>query len=164
MNKKIFIAKTADVYGNVLLGIDVGIWFGAVLRGDQNKITIGNRSNIQDLSVLHVDNEHEIVIGEDVTIGHRAIIHGCMINDRVIVGMGSTILNGANIGSDTIIGANSLITQNKSFEPGVLIMGSPAKVIRKLTSEEIKSIKHNADQYVLNKNNFLNNKFIKIEG
>ena len=113
-----------------------------------NKIVIGANTNIQENSVVHVDINSPCIIGKNVTIGHGAIIHGCSISDNVLVGMGSIILNNAQIGKNTIIGAGSLVTQGKSFPEGVLILGNPAKVVRELTDDEIKSIKKSADNYV----------------
>lgn len=113
-----------------------------------NKIVIGANTNIQENSVVHVDVNSPCIIGKDVTIGHGAIIHGCTISDNVLVGMGSIILNNAKIGKNTIIGAGSLVTQGKSFKDGVLILGNPAKIVRELTDDEIKSIKSSAGNYV----------------
>lgn len=149
-----FVAKSADLIGKIKLGEASTIWYQSVIRGDYGVISIGDRSNIQDGSVVHVDEQYPTVIGDDVTVGHRCIIHGCTIEDRVIVGMGSTIMNGAKIGQDSIVGANSLVTERKEFLPGSLIMGSPAKVIRALTNEEKQSILVNAHEYVQNGQKF----------
>lgn len=138
----------------IKLGEASTIWYQSVIRGDYGVISIGDRSNIQDGSVVHVDEQYPTVVGDDVTVGHRCIIHGCIIEDRVIVGMGSTIMNGAKIGQDSIVGANSLVTERKEFPPGSLIMGSPAKVIRALTDEEKQSILVNAHEYVQNGQKF----------
>ena len=138
----------------LLSGVASTIWYQSVIRGDYGVISIGDRSNIQDGSVVHVDEQYPTVVGDDVTVGHRCIIHGCTIEDRVIVGMGSTIMNGAKIGQDSIVGANSLVTERKEFLPGSLIMGSPAKVIRALTNEEKQSILVNAHEYVQNGQKF----------
>lgn len=148
MAKDVFVAKSADIIGDVKVGDDSSIWYQTVLRGDQQPITIGKRSNIQDGTVIHCDPTHPTIVGDNVSVGHKAILHGCEIDDNVIVGMGSIILNGAKIGKNSIIGAGSLITQNKEFEPGKLILGSPAKAVRDLTEEEIKSIEENADEYL----------------
>ncbi|SEA34672.1 Carbonic anhydrase or acetyltransferase, isoleucine patch superfamily [Eubacterium aggregans] len=146
--KHIFIAKSADIVGNVALGNDTSVWYQAVLRGDEAPITVGDRSNIQDGTVVHVAHGYHTVIGSGVTIGHNCTIHGCTIEDDVLVGMGTTVLNGAKIGRNTIIGAGSLVTQNKEIPEGSLVLGSPAKVVRALTEEEIQSILNNAQEYV----------------
>ncbi|MDD4692375.1 MAG: gamma carbonic anhydrase family protein [Eubacterium aggregans] len=143
-----FIAKSADIVGNVALGNDTSVWYQAVLRGDEAPITVGDRSNIQDGTVVHVAHGYHTVIGSGVTIGHNCTIHGCTIEDDVLVGMGTTVLNGAKIGRNTIIGAGSLVTQNKEIPEGSLVLGSPAKVVRALTEEEIQSILNNAQEYV----------------
>lgn len=148
MAKDIFVAKSADVLGDVKVGDESSIWFQSVLRGDQQPITIGNQSNIQDGTVIHCDPGHPTIIGDRVSVGHNCTLHGCEIDDNVIVGMGSIVLNGAKIGKNSIIGAGSLITQNKEFEPGKLIMGSPAKAVRDLTEAEIQSIQENAKEYL----------------
>ena len=153
IDKTCYISESVDIIGEVVIEKNANIWFGTTIRGDMSKIHIGENTNIQENSVVHVDFDCETNIGKNVTIGHRAIIHGCTIDDNVLVGMGSIILNGAEIGSNTIIGAGSLITSNKKIPSGVLCMGSPAKVIRKLNEEEIASIKESAEDYIaLNKN------------
>ncbi len=139
LGKTIFIAKSADVVGKVKLGNFISVWFQAVIRGDVDSITIGDRTNIQDGTVVHVAAGYPTVIGEGVSIGHNAIIHGCEIGDNVLIGMGAIILNGAKIGDNSIVGAGSLVTQGKVFPPNSLIMGSPAKVVRALKPEEIQA-------------------------
>ena len=148
INENAYVSESVDIIGDVKVEENVSIWFGARLRADMNKIVIGANSNIQENAVVHVDIESPVIIGENVTIGHSAIIHGCNISNNVLVGMGSIILNNAKIGKNTIIGAGSLITQGKEFPEGVLILGNPAKVIRELTKVEIESIKKSADNYV----------------
>lgn len=148
LGKTVFIAKSADVVGRVKLGNFVSIWFQAVIRGDVDTITIGDRTNIQDGTVVHVAPGHPTVIGNDVSVGHNAIIHGCTIGDNVLVGMGAIVLNGATIGDNSIVGAGALVTQGKVFPPNSLIIGSPAKAVRSLTAEEIQSIKDNAEEYL----------------
>ena len=148
INKNTYISESVDIIGNGEIDENANIWFGTRLRGDMNKIVIGANTNIQENSVVHVDVNSPCIIGKDVTIGHGAIIHGCTISDNVLVGMGSIILNNAQIGKNTIIGAGSLVTQGKSFKDGVLILGNPAKIVRELTDDEIKGIKSSADNYV----------------
>lgn len=148
LGKTIFIAKSADIVGKVKLGNFISVWFQAVIRGDVDSITIGDRTNIQDGTVVHVAAGYPTVIGEGVSIGHNAIIHGCEIGDNVLIGMGAIILNGAKIGDNSIVGAGSLVTQGKVFPPNSLIMGSPAKVARALKPEEIQAIRDNAEEYL----------------
>ena len=148
INENTYISESVDIIGKVEIEDNVNIWFGTRLRADMNKIVIGANTNIQENSVVHVDINSPCIIGKNVTIGHGAIIHGCSISDNVLVGMGSIILNNAQIGKNTIIGAGSLVTQGKSFPEGVLILGNPAKVVRKLTQAEIENIQCSADNYV----------------
>ncbi|UUX92003.1 gamma carbonic anhydrase family protein [Methanoplanus endosymbiosus] len=147
-NSAEFVAGNATIVGDVTLGENTGIWFGAVLRADSDSITVGDGSNIQDNCVVHVSDKHPVIIGRNVTIGHGAIVHGCTINDRVLVGMGAVILNGAEIGEDTIIGAGAVITENKIIPPGSLVMGVPGKVIKELTEEQKAGIVRNAEVYI----------------
>lgn len=148
INKNTYISESVDIIGKVNVEENVNIWFGTRLRGDMNNIIIGENTNIQENSVVHVDINSPCIIGKNVTIGNGTIIHGCSISDNVLVGMGSIILNNAKIGKNTIIGAGSLVTQGKEFPEGVLILGNPAKVIRQLTEAEIESIQRSADNYV----------------
>ena len=148
INKNTYISESVDIIGKVNVEENVNIWFGTRLRGDMNNIIIGENTNIQENSVVHVDINSPCIIGKNVKIGHGTIIHGCSISDNVLVGMGSIILNNAKIGKNTIIGAGSLVTQGKEFPEGVLILGNPAKVIRQLTEAEIESIQRSADNYV----------------
>jgi carbonic anhydrase/acetyltransferase-like protein (isoleucine patch superfamily) len=147
VHKDCFIASSADVIGNVSIGENSNIWFGAVLRGDMNYLSIGAYTNIQDNSTVHNDDGFKVDIGDYVTIGHNSIIHGCKISNNTLIGMGSTVLNGAEIGEYTIIGAGSLVTQGKKIPAGVLCMGVPAKVIRELTIEEKEGIRRSAENY-----------------
>ncbi len=142
------IAPGAIVLGAVTLGEDANIWYHATVRGDKAPIVIGGRSNIQDNAVVHVDTDHPVIIGENVTIGHSAIIHGCEIGDNSLIGMGSIIMNGAKIGRCCMVGAGALVLQNMVVPDNSLILGNPAKVKRTLTEEEIVSIRQNALAYV----------------
>ncbi|MGI2031874.1 gamma carbonic anhydrase family protein [Rhizobium panacihumi] len=145
-----WLAPDAHVIGKVSLGEDVGIWFGAVLRGDNELISVGARTNIQEGAMLHTDMGYPATIGEGCTIGHHAIIHGCTIGDNSLIGMGATILNGAKIGNNCLVGANALVTEGKAFPDGSLIVGSPARAIRTLDAEAITKLKVSADNYVKN--------------
>jgi len=149
-----FIASNATVIGNVQMEQDVSIWFNVVIRGDNDPIKIGAGSNVQDGSILHTDSGAPLTIGKMVTVGHKVMLHGCSISDHCLIGINSTILNHAVIGKHSIVGANSLITENKTFPENSLIMGSPAKVIREVTSEDIKMIKYSAQGYILNGKRF----------
>lgn len=148
IHKTCYISESVDIIGNVVIKDNANIWFGTRIRGDMNSVVIGKNTNIQENSVVHVDSHCGTYIGDDVTIGHGAIIHGCTIHNNVLIGMGSIVLNEAIIGKNTIIGAGSLISQGKEIPEGVLCLGSPAKVIRNLTKEEIMKIKTSADNYV----------------
>ncbi len=156
IGKNSWLAPSADVIGDVACGNDCSIWFGCVIRGDVHSITIGNRTNIQDLSMVHVthykNNDkstgNPTIIGNDVTVGHRVMLHGCTIEDACLIGMSATILDGAVIGKESIVGAGALVTKNKIFPPRSLIVGSPAKVIRELTDEEVAELYASAKRYV----------------
>jgi len=160
--KNTWIAPSADVVGDVTCGSDCSIWFGSVVRGDVHYIQIGDRVSIQDLSMVHVthykkadkSDGHPTIIGDDVTIGHRVMLHGCTIEDACLIGMSATILDGAVIGKESIVGADSLVTKNKVFPPRSLIMGSPAKVIRELNDAEVKELYASASRYVAFKNEY----------
>jgi len=151
----VFIAPSADIIGNVTIGSQSSVWFGAVLRGDSDKIEIGKRSNIQDNAVVHVDPGDPVKIGNDVIVGHLALIHGATIGNNVLVGMKSTVLNGAVIGEFSLIGANALVTANTVIPPRSLVLGSPAKVIKELNTEQINAIQKNADVYVKQAEDYL---------
>lgn len=142
-----FIAPTSSIIGDVKIGSGVGVWYGAVIRSDSNSTVIGDRSNVQDNSVLHTEHAHPLTIGSDVTIGHRAIVHGCTIGDRVLIGMGSIIMNGAQISDDCIVGAGALVTENTQVPPKSLVLGAPAKVKRELTNDEVALIKKASKHY-----------------
>lgn len=156
IHQSAYIAMYTIVAGDVTIGKDSSIWFGSVLRADVNSITIGDNTNIQDNSTIHMGHEKPVIIGDRVSVGHNCIIHGCQIHNNVIVGMGTTLLDGAEIASNSIIGANSLVTSNKKFPQGVLIMGSPARVIRDLSQEEIESIDHLSREYSQLANDYRN--------
>ena len=149
-----WIAPSAELIGDVQVGREVGIWFGTVIRADNTPIAIGDRANIQEGCMLHSDPGAPLSIGEDCTIGHHAILHGCTLGNRVLVGMGATVLNHAVIGDDCLIGAGALVTENKIFPPGSLIVGAPAKVVRTLTPEAIAGLKASADHYVANQHKY----------
>lgn len=151
---RVYIAPGAHVIGRVRLGLDSSVWFGAVLRADNDLIAIGDRSNVQDNAVLHADVGVPTVIGSDCTIGHQAMIHGATVGDGTLVGMGATLLNGAVIGRNCLVGANALVTEGKSFPDGSLIVGTPAKLVRPLTETEIAGLKISADVYVANGKRF----------
>lgn len=144
----VFIADTARVVGDVKIGKGCGVWYGAVVRGDEASITIGRNTNIQDNSVVHADVGFDVSIGDDVTIGHGCIVHGCTIDDGSLIGMGAIILNGAKIGKNCLIAAGALVTGKSDIPDGSLVVGSPAKVKRSLTEEEIISQHENAKMYV----------------
>jgi carbonic anhydrase/acetyltransferase-like protein (isoleucine patch superfamily) len=143
-----FIADNATVIGQVKINDNANVWYGSVIRSDMSYTTIGSNTNIQENTTVHNDFSTPTEIGDNVTIGHNCVIHGCKIKNNVLIGMGSIILNNAEIGENTIIGAGSLVTQGKKIPSGVLCIGSPAKVIRELTSEEIESIKSSAIHYL----------------
>ena len=145
-----WIAPDAQVMGNVTLGQGASVWFGVVIRGDGEPIRIGARTNIQDLSVLHTDPGHPVTIGDGCTIGHRAILHGCTLEDNVLIGMGATILNGARIGAGSLIGAGALITEGKEIPPGSLVMGAPGRVVRTLDVAAQDRLRASADHYAAN--------------
>jgi carbonic anhydrase/acetyltransferase-like protein (isoleucine patch superfamily) len=143
-----WISPDAHIVGDVRLGEQVGVWFGAVLRGDNEPITVGDRSNIQEHCVLHTDPGYPVAIGQGCTVGHRVIVHGAQIGDNSLIGMGSTLLNGAKVGAYCLVGANSLITEGKMFPDYSLIVGSPARVVRTLDEETAETLRRSAEIYV----------------
>ena len=149
-----WIADSAQVMGSVALAEDVSIWFGVVIRGDTDNISVGRGSNIQDGSVLHADHGKPLTVGEGVTVGHQVMLHGCTIGDGSLVGIGSVVLNGARIGRNCLVGARSLVTEGKEFPEGSMIMGSPAKVVRPLRPDEIAGLQRSAQSYVENARRF----------
>lgn len=152
----VWIAPNASVIGTVTLGANVGVWFGAVLRGDNEAIDIGDDTNIQEHTMVHTDPGFPVTVGKGCTIGHRALIHGCTIGDNTLIGMGAIILNGARIGNNCLIGAGALVTEGKSFPDGSLILGSPAKVVRELDEKAIAGLRASAANYVANAKRFKN--------
>ena len=159
---RVFIAPSADIIGEIFIDEDSSVWFGSVLRGDVNYIEIGKRVNIQDMTMIHVTHADEnnihgnpTIIEDDVTIGHKVMLHGCTIKKGSLIGMSATILDGAIIGEESIVGANSLVTKNKIFPPRSLIVGSPAKVARELSEDEVRELYDSAERYVEYKNNYL---------
>ncbi len=145
-----WIAPGATVLGRVILHPGASVWFGAVLRGDNDPITIGENTNVQDLSVLHTDLGRPLTLGRDVTVGHKVMLHGCTVGDGSLIGINAVILNGAVIGRGSIVGANSLVTEGKVFPDNVLIMGSPAKVVRELDEHAQAMLQASAAHYVAN--------------
>ena len=150
LGKGVYLAQTAVVLGDVTLGAHSSVWYGAVVRGDINRIVIGHHSNIQDNAVLHLADHFPCIIGNWVTVGHSAIVHACQVGNEVLVGMGSVILDGAVIGKQSIVGAKALVTQGMKIPPGSLVLGSPAKIVRKLSREERAGLKWWAEKYVEN--------------
>jgi gamma-carbonic anhydrase len=147
--KSCFIEDTAVVIGDVVVGEDCSVWFHAVIRGDVHYIRIGHRTNVQDLCMLHVTHDtHPLVIGSDVTIGHHVVLHGCTIKDRVLIGMGAIIMDGAVIGEDSVVGAGALVTERTVIPPKSVVLGSPAKVRRPVSDDELKWILESSANYV----------------
>ncbi|TSE25174.1 gamma carbonic anhydrase family protein [Tepidimonas aquatica] len=149
-----FVAEDARVIGRVTLAADSSVWFGAVLRGDTDPITVGEGANIQDGSVLHADIGVPLTVGARVTVGHQVMLHGCTVGDGSLIGIGAVVLNGARIGRHCLVGARALVTEGKTFPDGVLILGSPAKVVRELTEQEIEALRQSAAHYIDNARRF----------
>lgn len=149
-----WVAPNAHVIGDVTLKREASVWFGTVIRGDVDRIVVGERSNIQDQSVLHTDDGIRLTIGEDVTVGHQAMLHGCTVGDASLIGIGATVLNHAVIGRQSLVGAHALVTEGKQFPDGVLIMGAPARVVRELSDEEKRALAASAAHYVANARRF----------
>jgi gamma-carbonic anhydrase len=144
-----YIEETAVVIGDVIIGEEASIWFNAVVRGDVHHIRIGNRTNVQDLCVVHVTHDtHPTVLGDDVTVGHHVVLHGCTINDRVLIGMGAILMDGVVIEEDCIVGAGALVTEGTVVPPKSLVLGSPAKVKRPVTEQELQWIRESAANYI----------------
>lgn len=149
-----WVADSAQVMGKVTLGEDASVWFGTVVRGDTESITIGAGSNIQDASVLHADFGKPLVVGERVTVGHQVMLHGCTIGEGSLIGIQAVVLNGAKIGKHCLVGAGALVTEGKEFPDGSMIIGAPAKVARMLTPEQVEGMKRSAMHYVMNARRF----------
>ena len=149
-----WVADSAQVMGNVTLEADASIWFGVVIRGDNEPITIGEGSNIQDASVLHSDLGKPLTVGKRVTVGHGVMLHGCTVGDESLIGIGAVVLNGAVIGKNCLVGAGSLVTEGKVFPDGSMIIGSPARVVRQLTPEQMDGLRLSAQHYIDNANRF----------
>jgi len=162
IDKSAWVAPDATIIGDVTIGEDASIWFGCVVRGDVHYIKIGKRTNIQDLTMIHVthyknpdrSDGYPTIIGDDVTVGHRVMLHGCTIEDGSLIGMNATILDGAVIGKESIVGAGALVTKGKVFPPRSLILGSPAKVVRELSDEEVAELYASAKRYVAFKDEY----------
>ena len=147
--KSCFIEETAVVIGDVVMGEQCSVWFHAVIRGDVHYIRLGDRTNVQDLCMLHVTHDtHPLIIGSDVTIGHHVVLHGCTVKDRVLIGMGAIIMDGAVIGEDAVVGAGALVTERTVIPPKSLVVGSPAKVRRHVTEKELSWIRESSANYV----------------
>jgi len=149
-----WVADSAQVMGDVKLEADASVWFGTVVRGDTSSITIGEGSNVQDASVLHADLGMPLVIGRHVTIGHQVMLHGCTIGDETLIGIGAIVLNGAKIGKNCLVGAGALVTEGKEFPDGSMIIGSPARVVKPLTAEQMQGLRQSAQHYIDNAHRF----------
>ena len=149
-----WVADSAQVMGAVTMEANASVWFGATVRGDTEHITIGEGANIQDGSVLHADHGMPLKVGKHVTVGHMVMLHGCTIGDESLIGIGAVVLNGAKIGRNCLVGAGSLVTEGKEFPDGSMIMGTPAKVVRQLTPEQIEGLRQSARHYIDNARRF----------
>ena len=149
-----WVAGSAQVMGDVTVGADASIWFGTVVRGDTSSITIGDGTNVQDASVLHADHGMPLVIGRHVTVGHQVMLHGCTIGDESLIGIGAIVLNGAKIGKNCLVGAGALVTEGKEFPDGSMILGSPARVVKQLTPEQMQGLRQSAQHYMDNARRF----------
>jgi carbonic anhydrase/acetyltransferase-like protein (isoleucine patch superfamily) len=145
-----WVADSAQVIGNVELGAGASVWFGAILRGDSEVLRIGKGTNVQDGSVIHADPGFPATLGDHVSVGHQAMLHGCTVGDGTLIGIQAVVLNGARIGKHCLVGAGALVTEGKAFPDGSMILGSPAEVVRSLTPEQIDALRHIADHYVEN--------------
>ena len=156
VHESAWVADNAQVMGDVKLAENSSVWFGVVIRGDTETITIGQGSNIQDNSVLHADHGMPLNIGENVTVGHQVMLHGCTIGDGSLIGIQAVILNGAKIGKNCLVGAGSLVTEGKEFPDGCMILGSPARAVKQLSPEQIEGLKMSAQHYMNNANRYKN--------
>jgi carbonic anhydrase/acetyltransferase-like protein (isoleucine patch superfamily) len=154
LDDSVWVADTAQVIGDVEAGANVGIWFGVVVRGDTECIRIGKGTNVQDMSMLHADKGMPLTIGENVTVGHKAVLHGCTVGDGSLIGIGAIVLNGAKIGKNCIVAAGALVTEGKEFPDGSMIIGSPAKVARELTQQQQAMLQFSALHYIENAKRF----------
>jgi carbonic anhydrase/acetyltransferase-like protein (isoleucine patch superfamily) len=154
LDDSVWVADSAQVIGDVDVGANVGIWFGVVVRGDSERICIGKGSNVQDMSMLHADKGMPLTIGENVTVGHKAVLHGCSVGDGTLIGIGAVILNGAKIGKNCIVGAGALVTEGKEFPDGCMIIGSPAKMARELSAQQQAMLQLSALHYIENAKRF----------
>ncbi|MEO6270687.1 MAG: gamma carbonic anhydrase family protein [Lautropia sp.] len=145
-----WVAETAEVIGNVSLAQDTGVWSNVVIRGDNEPVTVGAATNIQEAAILHSDAGSPLTIGRDVTVGHKAMLHGCTVGDGSLIGIGAIVLNNARIGSGCLVGAGALVTEGKEFPDGSLIVGSPARAVRSLSAEQIEGLRQSARHYVQN--------------
>ncbi|MFT5465095.1 MAG: carbonic anhydrase/acetyltransferase-like protein (isoleucine patch superfamily) [Verrucomicrobiales bacterium] len=159
-----YVAPSADLIGDVTVGEESSIWFQCVLRADINRITIGSHTNIQDGTVIHVSDRYETVVGDRVTVGHKAMLHACRIEDEVLIGMGAIVMDGAVVGARSIVGAGALVTPRMQIPPGSLVLGSPAVVKRELSSEEQDKIKIWAERYVATTQEYLDRERRKNQG
>ena len=150
VHESAFVADSAQVMGDVVLAQDSSVWFGAIIRGDTETITVGEGTNIQDGSVLHADVGFPLTLGARVTVGHQVMLHGCTVGEESLIGIGAVVLNGAKIGKHCLVGARSLVTEGKEFPDGSMILGSPAKVVRQLSPEQIEGLRRSAQHYVEN--------------
>jgi carbonic anhydrase/acetyltransferase-like protein (isoleucine patch superfamily) len=149
-----WVADSAQVMGRVNVAADASVWFGTVVRGDTASIHIGEGSNVQDASVLHADFGMPLVIGRHVTVGHQVMLHGCTIGDETLIGIGAIVLNGAKIGKNCLVGAGALVTEGKEFPDGSMILGSPARVVKQLTTEQMQGLRQSAQHYIDNARRF----------
>lgn len=165
LREGVFLAPGSLVVGDVVIGKDSSIWFQTLVRGDVNYIRIGENVNIQDMTVVHVSrNTHPVEIGNHVSVGHRAVLHGCKLKDHSFVGMGAIIMDGVELGEYSFVAAGAMVTPGKIIPPGVMVMGSPAKIVRDITEDERNLIEKTAANYVTYKNNYLQDPFYRISG
>lgn len=148
IDPSVFVARSADVVGQVSIGAESSVWFGSVLRGDTDRIVVGERTNLQDGCVVHVDAGSPALIGSGVSVGHRAVVHGAIVEDDVLIGIGAIVLSGARIGRESIVGSGALVTGGTVVPPRSLVLGLPGRVVRSITDEELETIRRTAQRYV----------------